>query len=178
MMNNLKARWKALRRRYWVALLLDVALIVGVFWAINAWQTRNLPGPGQLPALQAAWLDGGEVSSPWPDSGVGIVYFFAPWCFYCKHSIGHIDELVRDGEAAWARAVALDYGSLDEVRAFIDEVGLQQPVLLGAPETAAAWNIRAFPTYFVIGEDGGISSRSVGYATMIGLKTRVLLARE
>jgi thiol-disulfide isomerase/thioredoxin len=178
MTSSLKGLWRRLRKRYWVALLMDVALIVGAFWAISAWQTRDLPGPGQLPALQAAWLEEGVESPPLPGSGVGVVYFFAPWCFYCKHSIGHIDELVLDGEVAWARAVALDYESLDEVRDFLAEVDLQQPVLLGTSEVAAAWNIRAFPTYFVIDEKGGISSRSVGYATKIGLKTRVLLARE
>ena len=40
----------------------------------------------------------------------GIVYFFAPWCFYCRTSIGNLDDLVADGNVAWATAVALDYG--------------------------------------------------------------------
>jgi thiol-disulfide isomerase/thioredoxin len=112
-----------------------------------------------------------------PERGVGVVYFFAPWCFYCKHSIDHIDDLVESSTVEWARAVALDYGSLEEVRAFVAEVGLDQPVLLGDADIAADWHIRGFPTYFVIGAEGGIESRSVGYATKIGMKTRALLAR-
>ena len=84
---------------------------------------------------------------------------------------------MESGAVEWARAVALDYGSLEEVREFVTEVGLEQPVLLGDANMAGDWHIRGFPTYFVIGEDGGIESRSVGYATRIGMKTRSLLAR-
>jgi thiol-disulfide isomerase/thioredoxin len=176
-MNRLLEGWRALRRRYWVSLGLDVVLILGVFWGVHAWQTRDLPGPGDLPPLMAAQLDAGDALQSLPGEGIGVVYFFAPWCFYCKHSIGHIDDLVAAGEVDWARAVALDFGSLDEVRDFIEEVNLQQPVLLGDGVVARNWSIRGFPTYFVIGSDGGIESRSVGYATRIGMKTRVMLAR-
>ena len=177
MMNRLLAPWRALRQRYWASLLFDVFLILTVFWCIHAWQTRGLPGAGELPRLSATELDGDRTPQALPVAGKGVVYFFAPWCFYCKRSIGNIDELVRSGKVEWARAVALDFADLQEVRDFVSEVGLEQPVLLGDAETARDWNIRVFPTYFIVDEDGGISSRSVGYSTSLGLKTRALLAR-
>jgi thiol-disulfide isomerase/thioredoxin len=171
------AAWRGLRRRYWTSLAFDALIIIAVFWAIHAWNTRNLPGPGEVPLLEASVLGIDGPPQSLPSGGPGVVYFFAPWCFYCKHSIDHIDDLVENGEVAWARAVALDYADLEEVRGFVDEVGLAQSVLLGSAATAGDWSIRAFPTYFVIGADGGIASRSVGYATKLGMKTRAILAR-
>ena len=52
------------------------------------------------------------------------------------------------------------------------------PVLLGNAETGTAWQVRAYPTYFVIDEDGAIASRSVGYSTYLGLKTRTWMAQD
>ena len=109
---------------------------------------------------------------------VGVVYFFAPWCFYCRHSIDNLDELVGNGELAWARLVALEYGSIEEVREFINETGVDLPVLLGGQKTSNDWQIRAFPTYFVIDGKGNIVSRSVGYSTKIGLQARVWMSQQ
>ena len=109
---------------------------------------------------------------------VGVVYFFAPWCFYCRHSIDNLDRLVADGKLAWARVVALEYGDLDEVREFINETGVQLPVLLGSTQTTSDWQIRAFPTYFVIDPEGQITSRSVGYSTSLGLEARVWMSGD
>lgn len=176
MLAGLKLKWKAFRRRYWLALGTDLLLILLLFWGLHSWNTRQLPGEGLPTKLRLPQLDVAGDLHALPLSGPGVVYFFTPWCFYCRHSIGHIDDLVQDGDLVWARAVALDYADLAEVRQFIAETGLQQPVLLGDPAVARSWGIRAFPTYFVIGADGGISSRSVGYATRLGLEVRARMA--
>ena len=109
---------------------------------------------------------------------VGVVYFFAPWCFYCRKSIDNLDELVSSGQLAWARVVALEYENTDDVREFIKETGVQLPVLLGSAQTTKDWQIRGFPTYFVIDGDGKIVSRSVGYSTKIGLQARVWMNQD
>jgi hypothetical protein len=48
---------------------------------------------------------------------------------------------------------------------------------LGSTQTAKDWNIRAFPTYFVIDAEGNIASRSVGYSTSLGIALRNWLAQ-
>jgi len=50
--------------------------------------------------------------------------------------------------------------------------------LLGSPQTSSDWQIRGFPTYFVIDGDGKIVSRSVGYSTKIGLQIRTWLNQD
>ena len=173
---RVKTYWKSLRGSYWGSLAFDVLLIILAFALVHAWQTRGLPDDEQTPPLELAWLDDMRADSVSVPGQVGVVYFFAPWCYYCRHSIDNLDELVREGKLSWARVVALDYATLDEVRDFINETGVNLPVLLGGPKTSLDWQIRAFPTYFVIDGEGKISSRSVGYSTSIGLRARVWLS--
>ena len=173
MISKLKSGWKALRGNFWGSLAVDVALLISVFVLISLWQTRNLPDDEHTPPLQAVWLDDRQAESVMVSGEVGVVYFFAPWCFYCRKSIDNLDELVASGKLAWARVVALEYESLDDVREFIKETGVNLPVLLGGPQTTSDWQISGFPTYFVIDGDGKIVSRSVGYSTKIGLQARV-----
>jgi thiol-disulfide isomerase/thioredoxin len=171
-----RAAWQRLRGRKWTALAFDVLLVVVVLLGVHAWQTRDLPVDEPAPETVLALLDGSGLATAVQPGEVGIVYFFAPWCFYCKTSIGNLDDLAAAG-AAWGRAVALDYGSPEEVSAFVAETGLRLPVLMGTPRTAADWSVRAFPTYYVIDAEGRISSRSVGYSTALGMRARAWLAR-
>ena len=173
-----RAAWRALRSRYWASLLFDVVLLIVVFVLISLWQTRNLPDDEHRPPLELVWLDDMRAENVVVEGKTGVIYFFAPWCFYCKKSIDNLDELVASGDLDWARVVALDYGSLDEVREFITETGVNLPVLLGDAQTSSNWQIEAFPTYFVIDESGAIASRSVGYSTSIGLRARTWMARD
>jgi len=176
--SRLKKAWKALRGNFWGALAVDVAFLISVFVLISLWQTRNLPDDEYTPPLALNWLDDMRAESVMVPGQVGVVYFFAPWCFYCRKSIDNLDELVSSGQLAWGRVVALEYESLDEVRDFIKETDVNLPVLLGGPQTTKDWQIRGFPTYFVIDGDGKIVSRSVGYSTKIGLQARVWINKN
>ena len=175
MISKLKSGWKALRGNFWGSLTVDVAFLISIFVLISLWQTRNLPDDEHTPPLELSWLDNMRADSIMVSGQTGVVYFFAPWCFYCRKSIDNLDELVKSGNLDWARVVALEYESLDEVREFLKETGVTLPVLLGGPQTTKDWQIRGFPTYFVIDGDGKIASRSVGYSTKIGLQIRAWL---
>jgi len=152
----------------------DAALIVAVFFSIHTWQTRHLPIDQPVHETVLALLDGSGIRSAINEGEVGVVYFFAPWCFYCRTSIGNLDELVAEGRVAWGVVVALDYVNTLEVQEFIDETGVSLPVLMGNPKTASDWSVAAFPTYYVIDAEGRISSRSVGYSTKLGMWLRAL----
>lgn len=178
MIAKLKNAWRTLRGHFWGSLAVDVALIVTAFMLVSMWQTRDLPNDDYTPPLELAWLDDMRADTVLVPGKVGVIYFFAPWCFYCRKSIDNLDELVTSDKLAWARLVALEYGDLNEIREFIKETGVDLPVLLGGPQTSNDWSIRGFPTYFVIDEDGQIASRSVGYSTRIGLQTRVWMTQE
>jgi thiol-disulfide isomerase/thioredoxin len=172
-----KAAIQSFRSHFWWSLLFDILVILGIFFSVHAWQTRNLPLNEPAPEILLDRLDGSGIRSAISPGETGIVYFFAPWCFYCRNSIGNLDELVAEGRVAWGTVVALDYSDTDEVRAFIENTGVSLPVLMGGRTTAANWGVRAFPTYFVVNANGQIASRSVGYSTGLGIRVRNWLAR-
>jgi len=74
-----------------MSLIFDALLIAAVFFAVHSWQTRNLPIDQPAPATVLALLDGTGIQAAVTTGEVGVVYFFAPWCFYCRHSIGNLD---------------------------------------------------------------------------------------
>ena len=176
MSKSLRERWQQLRSRFWLSLSFDVLLVLAVFLMVHAWQTRDLPIDEPAPETILALLGDTEVRSAVIAGEPGIVYFFAPWCFYCRSSIGNLQDLVEDGYVNWGTVVALDYGDADEVRSFIEKTGVSMPVLMGNAQTASDWGVRAFPTYYVIDSEGRISSRSVGYSTSLGMMIRNWMA--
>ena len=176
MSRSLRERWQNFRSRFWLSLGFDALVLLTVFLIIHAWQTRGLPLDEAAPETILALLGDSEVRAAVTAGETGIVYFFAPWCFYCRSSIGNLQDLVEDGYVNWGTVVALDYGDADEVRSFIEKTGVSLPVLMGNSQTAADWGVRAFPTYYVIDAEGRISSRSVGYSTSIGMMIRNWMA--
>ena len=142
-----------------------MGLVVAVLFAVHAWQTRDLPIDRLAPDL--ARVQAGQK---------GVVYFFAPWCLYCKNSIDNVQKLLSNGHVQWAVVVALDYQSPSEVDAFLSEAEVDLPLVLGTTSDQGSWKVAAFPTYYVLDENGMIRSRSVGYSTYLGLLIRAWLA--
>jgi thiol-disulfide isomerase/thioredoxin len=171
MIGTFKKMWARLRANSWAALAFDVAGLLLLFLAIQAWQTRDLPIEEPAPRTVLPMLEGGAASAV-IEGEAGIVYFFAPWCGICRASIGNLDDLIAGGRVAWGVAVALDYAGAAEVRAFIDETGVALPVLMGNAQTATDWPVPGFPTYYVIDAEGRIASRSIGYSTRLGMWLR------
>jgi len=169
MTSGFRAGWARFRSNFWLSLVFDAALIVAIFMGVHSWQTRHLPIDQLAPHTVLSPLAGSGNQAAVNSGQVGIVYFFAPWCGYCRVSIGNLQKLVDDGHVSWGTVVALDYGDALEVQAFIDKTGVTLPVLMGNAQTASDWGIKGFPTYYVIDAQGNISSRSVGYSTQLGM---------
>jgi thiol-disulfide isomerase/thioredoxin len=169
--------WKSLRSRYWLSLGFDAIVLVVAMWSIHAWQTRELPIGEAAPLTSLALLQSQNIQSAVQPGQSGIVYFFAPWCAYCRNSIGNLDDLLAGGSVGWVSAIALDYADAGEVLEFVKDTGIDLPVLMGNGQTAQDWGIKGFPTYFVIDAAGNIHSRSVGYSTWLGIRVRSWLAK-
>lgn len=162
--------------------VINALVIVAVFVGVSAIQARNmLPTSGYpAPGLDLAILDGGRFSLDDIGERPTLVYFFAPWCTYCKVSSDNLTRLRRwrDESDLEIVSVVLDWQNLEEVRSYAKRHELNMPVLLGDAATARDWKVYAFPTYYVLDSGQRIRRRDIGYSTQLGLWWRSLAVRQ
>lgn len=153
--------------------LLNIGLLVVVFLVVAAFQSRNmLPTERQpAPSLQAPTLQGSVYNLEAIPARPVLVYFFAPWCNYCRASSGNLVRLRRWREETDLEivTVALDWQNFEEVSAYADRHDLNMPVVLGDAQVARDWQVYAFPTYYVLDSQHRVVRRDLGYSTQAGL---------
>ena len=159
--------------------LLNAGLVAVVFFTALAFQSRNMlstDGRG-APDLRGVTLAGEAYDLGNAANRPALVYFFAPWCKICAASSGNLNRLRRwrDPEDIEIVAVALDYGSAAEVRAYAERHDLNVTVVLGDTNVSRQWQIRGFPSYYVLDEEHRIIRRDIGYSTQLGLWLRAWL---
>ncbi len=158
------------------SLLLNVGLVVAVFLVATNFQSRNMLAKGEqaAPGLRGITLADQPYDLGESGSRPALVYFFAPWCRICAASAGNLNRLRRwrDESELEMVAVALDWGSVEEVRAYVERHELDITVVLGDGTIARDWHIYAFPSYYVLDSEHRIARRDVGYSSQLGLLWR------
>ena len=167
------------RRKSVRSFLLNAGLIAVVFFAVLAFQSRNmLATDGRAaPELRGLTLAGQAYDLQDAGSRPAMVYFFAPWCRICAASAGNLNRLRRwrDAEDIEIVAVALDWETAGEVREYVDRHDLNVTVVLGDANVARNWQIQAFPSYYVLDDQHRVIRRDVGYSSQLGLWIRAWL---
>jgi peroxiredoxin len=153
--------------------LLNAGLIIAVFFGVMAFQQRNmLPADRQVaPDLRGTTLAGEAYDLANAEGQSALVYFFAPWCKICGASAGNLNRMHRwrDPEEFEVVAVALDWESVEDVRAYVERHELAMPVLLADRSVSRQWQIYAYPSYYVLDSQHRIARRDIGYSSQLGL---------
>ena len=163
------------QRPRWVGWAKDLAIVAVIFVAASAWQTRKLLSGGEpAPAFDLVTLGGEQMSLESLGGKPTALVFWAPWCGVCKQEAGTISE-VRDaaGDGANVVSMALSYEGRGDVEAFVEEHGVDYPVIMGRERTRAAYKIEAFPTIYVLDAQGRVQHTMVGYTPGFGLRARL-----
>ena len=159
--------------------LLNAAFFVVVFFALLAFQSRNmLAADGQrAPELKGITLAGDPYDLADVSDRPALVYFFAPWCKICAASSGNLNRLRRwrDKQDIEIVAVALDWNLAQEVRDYVERHDLNVTVVLGNMDVRRHWQIQAYPSYYVLDRKHRILRRDIGYSTQLGLWWRAWL---
>ena len=94
----------------WKRWLLNGAIILAVFLAVNAWQGKDLVS-NQVPAplFRLPAISGNSVALEDFQGRRVLLYFFAPWCKICDFSIGNLNWVrkLRGEDSVALLAVAL-----------------------------------------------------------------------
>ena len=167
---------KSLRKKV-LSYTFQAALLVIVLWGITEWQARNLlPKNSTAPAFTLDSLDGEALSSEALKGRKVVLYFFAPWCSVCNFASKNVVALrnAHDEDEVAVIAIGLGWNTRGEVERFSEEHHLNVPVLLGDDQLLRNYNINAFPTVYILDEQGVVTDRVVGYTTELGLRLRTL----
>ena len=161
--------------------LFNAALIVAVFVAVTAYQSRNMLSADReaAPELRAVTLGGLAYDLGDAAGRPALVYFFAPWCKICGASADNLERLNRwrDEDELEIVAVALDWSSAEAVRTYAERHELSMPVLLAGADVRRQWQIQAYPSYYVLDNQHRIARRDIGYSSQFGLWWRTRTVR-
>ncbi|KTF13473.1 TlpA family protein disulfide reductase [Pseudoalteromonas sp. H105] len=159
------------------SLIFNIILASVVFFAVTAYQQRNLLATDNSPApyFNLPLLDDSEqrINVAMLGGKNTVIYFFAPWCTICRYSMPNLESALK-GSSINAIGIALDYKNPQEVTNFVTDLNLTMPIVLGNNHTQSDYKISAFPTYYIVNEQLQITSRSMGYSSELGIKVRAL----
>jgi thiol-disulfide isomerase/thioredoxin len=120
---------------------------------------RNWPRQRATPPIELA----GIVGQPWRLASARghpvLLNFWATWCEPCRAEMPALQQLAREHRAQGLEVMAVNYRESDTaVRRFLEQTGLELPVLLDRDGAAAkAFGVRIFPSTIGIDRRGQAS---------------------
>ncbi|MGD8644848.1 MAG: protein disulfide oxidoreductase [Chromatiales bacterium] len=162
----------SLARRRWL-LVLQLVLFLAVFLGARAWTQRDMVA-GEAPPIDTVLLDGRPVSLQAYRGRPVLVHFWATWCKVCRLEQAAIQAIAEDWPVL---TIALQSGDAMTVQRYLSEHSLSWDTIADPDGALAArYGVRGVPSSFVVGPDGGIRYREVGFTTPWGLRARLWLA--
>lgn len=160
-------RWPRRLRRLAIELLLLLALVAALDW-YRAPDARAVAG-ARLATTQGAQVDFQAQRQP------TVLYVWAEWCGYCRHTSPAIERLHRSGHRVVS--LAMQSGTDAQVQAYMRAHGLTFPVV-NDPDGAIsqALGVGVTPTIAIV-SDGRMRLATSGWTSEFGLRLRLWLAR-
>lgn len=173
-----QTRPRRARRLRW---LLEVALVLLVYFAVSTWREKDLltAGTDLAPELALLDLDGHEVKLSDLRGKSVMIQFWATWCGVCRQEFGALNAVSRGlGPDQAMLTVVADGDDRERIRAFASEHELEYPILLGNEAALRAYHVGAFPTTYFVDPSGRVAGHTVGMSTRWGLSRRLGCARR
>jgi thiol-disulfide isomerase/thioredoxin len=165
-------------RRQWRSHLGTLVLMGAAAWAVNAWQTRDLPH-GPAPDF-TVMLAGGETTTlhQWRAAHPGqpvALHFWADWCPICRTEEHSVTRLARDWPVL---TIAMQSGDAAKVRGVLAQRNLPWTTAVDAQgRVAGAYGFKAVPAFVVVDAQGQLRGAASGYTTEMGMRLRLWWAK-
>jgi peroxiredoxin len=165
----------ATRSRGILRALAEIAVVVGLYFGLSAFQERHLlRAHTSAPSFELSTLDGRHVSLESLRGKRVALHFWATWCGVCRREQGALNAVSSGlaGDEALYTIVA-DSDDPERIRRFVAEEHIRYPVLLATGDVLAAFHVGAFPTTYYVNRDGTVGGHSVGMSTRYAMRARM-----
>ena len=168
-----RSRWARLRSH-----LGTVALVLIVFFGVQAWQTRAV-SQATLPDMAFTLIDASgkretTTLAAWRERHAGqpvALYLWAEWCPICKVQQPVVSGLVGDVPVL---TIAMQSGPPEAVARVLAQRQLRWPTAVDPRgELSKALGFGSVPAFVVIDADGQLRAPTVGHTSELGVRARL-----
>ncbi len=120
---------------------------------------------GPALAFTLPTTDGVEISFSDFQGKTVLIDFWATWCPPCREEIPEFVDLYHryKGRGVEIIGISLDKGNAEGVKKFVEEFGIQYPVVIADEEVVHTFGgVRAIPTTFLVNSKGRIVKKYIG----------------
>ena len=162
-------------RRGVIAALLLLTLSMAACTASETTQRQGVEEGIQARDFTLETLDGGRVSLSDYHGSVVLINFWATWCPPCRAEIPDFEQVYREYKVQGFAILGVNEQEAGEtVRPFVDQLGVSYPVLLDASgKVANEYRALGLPMSILVGRDGVIHTRHIGFLSADTLKERL-----
>lgn len=150
---------------------INIALLLSVYFLIQAYQGRHAPQSGAAPDIQGVDINGQQVALKNYQGKPTLVYFWATWCKVCRYTRSSIDSIADDHPVV---TIASQSGEDGDIRAYQQKHAFEVTIINDQQGLLSqAYGVQAFPTIFVLDAMGNISDVEIGLSSEWGLRLRL-----
>ncbi len=151
--------------------LINIALLVLVYWAVQSYQSRDAVTSGAAPDIEGVTMSGEALSLQSLRGEPVLIYFWATWCGICSLTRDSIDNIAQHHAVI---TIASQSGAAADVQRYIDENNVSAPVINDEQGfIGQRYGVKAFPSIFIIDPQGEISDVEIGLSSEWGLRLRL-----
>lgn len=161
-------------KSFWLSNLKTLAIMLVIVFGITQYQQRNMT-TGLAPQLESV-----NYSINYAD-GPTLVYFWGSWCGICKTTSPSVSTLaegaLQQDSGYKVLSVALSSGSDEEIQQYLTENEYSFSIINDdSGQISQQWGVAVTPSFFVINQQGEITTTSSGMTSLWGMKFRLWLA--
>jgi thiol-disulfide isomerase/thioredoxin len=117
--------------------------------------------------------DGKEHSLSEYRGKVVVMDFWATWCPPCRAAMPGIQKVHEKYKAKGVVVLGMDCWESGDAPGYMKENGITYGLIMKADEAAKAYGVSGIPTLYVIGPDGKVAYRTVGFEGEEALETAI-----
>ena len=165
------AKPKQRRRWRW---LIEIAIFIGIFWAVRAYMAPESPAQftqHPLPAITAPMVNGGATTIA-AEGKPTLIVFWATWCGVCHVELPWLNNLAKSERIF---TIAMQSGSSKAVHAYLAKNNLNHLTVINDPDgqIARQFGVSVTPTLFFLSPDGRIATAETGITSPWGIRLRL-----